>query len=241
MPFQEAYDAYLSTDGVFDPRVLDDLTDLGYGKSILEQPLESDAPSALGPMRPPLQPWTPTFDSEYSRVAVGPRQIDLGGIGKGLAVRWSSEILKNASFDAFLIDAGGDLYVHGCPPGEIGWRIGIEHPLHPERHIAILELSNVACTTSSTRIRQWKIAGNTVHHLIDPATGRSGGTGLLSVTTVAPDPATAEIWSKYLFLQGADNVADAAASRDIAALWIFDNGHLQFSAHLDDALLWTEK
>lgn len=51
-----------------------------------------------------------------------------------------------------------------------------------------------------------------MHHLIDPTTGRPGGTGLLSVTTVASDPATAEVWSKCLFLQGADNIAEAAAS-----------------------------
>ena len=43
-------------------------------------------------------------------------RIDLGGIGKGLALRWAAAKLERKGFDTFLLEAGGDLVSRGLPP-----------------------------------------------------------------------------------------------------------------------------
>ena len=88
-----------------------------------------------------------------------------------------------------LLDAGGDLI--GRSPAVDGqdWLVGIEHPLAPESPIAVVALARGAVCTSSIRVSNWTNAtGGSVHHLIDPATRRPGGEGLLSVTVAGPDP-----------------------------------------------------
>ena len=87
----------------------------------------------------------------------------------------------------------------------------------------MVAVHDAAVATSSTRVRQWSVAGRGVHHLIDPRTGTPGGRGLLSVTTVDADPAAAEVWSKSLFLFGAGGIASGAAHHGLAALWVTDS------------------
>ena len=127
--------------------------------------------------------------------------VDLGGIGKGLAVRWASELLAT-EFGSFVVDAGGDCYCAGDADGSGRWRIGVEDPLAPTEHIAVLGLRDRAVATSSVRLRRWVVGKRRVHHLIDPRTGSPGGKGLLSVTVAAYDAARAEVSSKALFIAG---------------------------------------
>jgi thiamine biosynthesis lipoprotein len=140
---------------------------------------------------------------------------------------------------SFLLEAGGDVYVRGVPPDGEEWHIGIEHPSTPDTHVAVLGLTDRGCATSSVRVRRWQASGQTLHHLIDPSTGRPGGTGLASTTVVHDDPATAEVWSKVLFLRGDTGIAEAAEQRGIAAFWVFENGSYQFSPAMEEYVRWT--
>ena len=239
----EAERAHRRTRGRFDPRVLTSLTRLGYDRSL---PFGS-GPVDLGP-RPvaaaPIRtlrlrpPWRPGFDRERSAVRIGPDPVDLGGIGKGLAVRWAAEALRGSA-QSILVEAGGDLITTGRGPTDDGWRAAVEDPRGGEGPVAVLEVSDTACATSSIRLRSWQVGGRLVHHLLDPATGEPGGDGLLSVTVLDPDPATAEVWSKTLFLAGRSGIAQAAANRDIAACWVDTEGRIGGSERLAPALLWT--
>ena len=119
-----------------------------------------------------------------------------------------------------------------------GWRVGIENPLGVDVPLAVLELADLACATSSIRLRRWSAGGRPVHHLIDPGTGRPGGDGLLAVTVVAPDPAEAEVLSKTLFLVGHERVGAEARRRNVAAAWVTLDGVLSESPRLGPHVLW---
>jgi thiamine biosynthesis lipoprotein len=164
--------------------------------------------------------------------------IDLGGIGKGLAVRWAGEQLRHAG-DSVMVDAGGDCLFTGAGPDGSGWRVGVEDPRGGSEPVAVLVLADNACATSSVRVRNWRSGGRTVHHLIDPRTGESGGDGLLSVSVIHDDPAWAEVWSKTFFLAGATGVAAAAAHHGAAALWVHTDGRLGISDAALPFVLWT--
>ncbi len=236
---EEAHRAYLRTHGQFDPRVLGDLVRLGYDRSL---------PFADGGVVTPRSPdrrqqlgrWCPRFrGGPTAEVNLGGVPIDLGGIGKGLAVRWATERLAG-HVHAYQIDAGGDCACGGPGPDGDGWRVGVEDPCGGTLPLAVLELRDVACATSSIRLRQWTSGQQQVHHLIDPHSGRPGGRGLLAVTVVADDPAEAEVFSKTLFLQGPRGIGAEARRRNAAALWIDVDGVKGESPRLTPHVVWSQ-
>lgn len=236
--------AHRETRGLFDPRVLDALLRLGYDRTLpfergsltLDQGPTGE-PATARQARPE---WKPRVDCRAGqhRIHLDGTAIDLGGIGKGLAVRWAWEELRKAG-ESVMVDAGGDCRFSGSGPEGEGWRVGVEDPRGGTDPVAVLVLTDTGCATSSVRVRHWRVAGKTVHHLIDPRTGESGGDGLLSVSVVHPDPARAEVWSKSLFLCGASGIAAAAADHGLAALWVDTEGKLGISGAAEPYVLWT--
>ena len=231
----EAHAAYRRTFGRFDPRVLRDLVRLGYDRSLKHAaPSHRDA-GALVP-RMALPEWRPEFRRESREVRIGPIPVDLGGIGKGLAVRWAAERLRPDV--GFLVEAGGDCVCGGVAADGKPWRVGVEDPWEPAERVAVLEVRDAAVATSSVRVRTWQIAGRDVHHLVDSRTGQPGGDGLAAVTVIDADPAAAEVASKTLFLTGRRGIRTSAEHFGLAALWIDDNGLLGWSSGIEPALVW---
>jgi thiamine biosynthesis lipoprotein len=158
--------------------------------------------------------------------------LDMGGIGKGLALRWAAAEARKAlpAGAGLLLEAGGDLVAAGIPPSG-GWLVGIEDPASApdveSAPVAVVALDEGAVATSSIRVRTWVSPdGRPVHHLVDPRTGEPARTGLFSVTVAAPDPAWAEVWTKALFLAGRSGIASEARARGLAAWWVDDRGRL---------------
>jgi len=237
----EAARAHLETGGLFDPRVLDTLVALGYDRTL---PFRSGAvrlTSADG--RPDRRatgsaaPWRPDLDPKTLAIRLGANRIDLGGIGKGLAVRLAARALSGAG-RAHLIEAGGDCYVDGDGPKGEGWQIGVEDPTGGSQPVAVLRIRDTGCATSSVRVRSWQVDGEAVHHLIDPRTGRSAQGGLRSVTVLDRDPAFAEVWSKALLIVGRERIAAVAASRELAALWVDDSRQVTASTKMAPSVIW---
>jgi FAD:protein FMN transferase len=230
----EAYGAHLATEGAFDPRVHDDLVALGYDRSFSR---------GIGPLAEPANRpgdgarWRPRFFRPFRLVHLDGRRIDLGGIGKGLAVRWAADILRNAG-SHFLIEAGGDCYAAGRAETSAAWRIGVESPTGETGPLAVIEAADLAVATSSTRLRNWRQGDQSLHHLIDPRTGRPGGGNLASVTVVHPDPVQAEVWSKTAFLAGHNLIADVADERGLPALWVDRSGKVGTSKAMRSYLIW---
>jgi thiamine biosynthesis lipoprotein len=233
-----AYHAYRDTAGRFDPRVHDDLVRLGYDRSMTAGGISPRDAGALA-ARPPMGRWRPQFRPDSHRVRIGEHPVDLGGIGKGLAVMRAARQLDRIGL-GYLIDAGGDCWCRGHSP-DGPWRLGVEDPLGATEPVAVLAVADAGIATSSKRLGRWRIGGTEVHHLIDPKTGQPGGAGLAAVTVVAADTATAEVWSKVLFLEGIDQIAAAAQRHEIAALWIDDSGRLAATAEMATYLVWQAR
>ncbi len=162
--------------------------------------------------------------------------FDPGGIGKGLAADLVvAELLAEGAAGA-CVNVGGDLRVEGEASGGGSWGVAVEHPLTGGT-AAILGLRSGAVATSSRTRRTWGRPGGRVHHLIDPATGRSAASGLASVTVVAAQAWQAEVLAKAAFVAGRREglaileasgtegllVDDAGAVHASAGLWRFSS------------------
>ena len=240
---REAHQAYLATDGAFDPRTLESLTALGYDRTLHFDAGEvrTQQPVPLATAAP--RRWRPSFDQARCEVRVGPRPVDLGGIGKGLAVRAAIELLRGddgtgAVGSAALVEAGGDLATTGPGPEGAGWRASVEDPTGGPDPVAVVDVTDAAAATSSVRVRSWTAGDRRVHHLIDPRTGRPAESGLLAVTVIGSDPATAEVWSKALFVAGSAGIRSTADTHGLAALWVHESGRLGVSAAARPRLIW---
>ncbi len=217
------------TDGRFDPRVIGLLEAWGYRGAAL---------GALVPTNPVGSPERIMERVDRRRIRLA-HPIDLGGIGKGLAVRWAADRVRRAGVTRFLLDAGGDIATGGRAPDDGPWLIGIEDPAGGEDPRAVIAVQDGAVATSSIRRLQWVVDGRPRHHLVDPATGEPADGGLVSVTVAVADPAWAEVWSKALFIAGRSGIAEVARARGLAAWWVEEDGTLSMTPTARARTVWV--
>ncbi len=230
--------AHRTTGGRFDPRIVEALERIGYAGV---RQGASDRRAATTPALGRVV----GLDGGV-RVVVLEVPVDLGGIGKGLALRWAADGLEGRlagdrdGAAGFLLDAGGDVVASGSLGGGEPWQVGIEDPAGGPEPLAIVAiLGRGAIATSSIRRLRWAHQGRDVHHLIDPRTGEPGGEGLLAVTVAGPDPAWAEVWSKALFLDGSSGIASLARARGLAAWWVTREGRLEMTPAARQRTSWV--
>ncbi|MDE3133568.1 MAG: FAD:protein FMN transferase [Acidobacteriota bacterium] len=135
----------------------------------------------------------------------GRGSVDPSGLVKGWAIAGVARRLRAAGADNFSVNAGGDALLSGHPEGDDRWRVGIQHP-RSARDIALtLGLRDAAVATSGTYIRG--------AHIHDPVAG-GVPSGLLSVTIVGPDVASADAYATAAFAMGATRAAQFVAGLD---------------------------
>ncbi|HYF96086.1 MAG TPA: FAD:protein FMN transferase [Symbiobacteriaceae bacterium] len=188
-----ALQAAAATDGAFDPTVLDAVEAAGYTRSFELGPGPVTARPQGGTGR-----WREVRLDRHMQAIWLPRgvRLDLGGIGKGLAVDGGLARLRGAR--RALVNAGGDLALRTAP-GEPPYLIDVEDPTEPERTQATFGLRRGAAATSSVTGRRW---GDGLHHIIDPATGRPTRSGLIQATVFGPGAAFAEVLAKAAIVLG---------------------------------------
>jgi thiamine biosynthesis lipoprotein len=124
----------------------------------------------------------------------GPGSVDPAGLVKGWAIARVTEQLRDAGARNFSLNAGGDALLSGRPDGDDRWWVGIQHPRSVAEIAMTLGLCDQAIATSGTYVRG--------AHIHDPLAGRAPS-GLLSVTIVGPDVATADAYATAAFAMGA--------------------------------------
>ncbi|TML93095.1 MAG: FAD:protein FMN transferase, partial [Actinobacteria bacterium] len=116
----------------------------------------------------------------------------------------------------FAVSAGGDMCLSGRAVPELSWRVGIEHPRERLQVAAVVEANELAIATSGAYARG--------AHIIDPYSGRAPD-GVLSVTVVGPELATADAYATAAFAMGPDfGPPWTARLRGYEALTILANG-----------------
>jgi thiamine biosynthesis lipoprotein len=119
--------------------------------------------------------------------------VDPSGLVKGWAVDRAGDLLDEAGARNYSLNAGGDIRLRGAPMPEPRWRVGIQHPRVRDKIAAVVEGNDVAVATSGAYARG--------EHVVDPHTGRPP-IGVLSVTIVGPELATADAYATAAFAMG---------------------------------------
>jgi thiamine biosynthesis lipoprotein len=143
-------------------------------------------------------------------------EINLGSIGKGYAVDRAAALLAARGVENFLFHGGrSSVLAQGSriplAADANPWTVGVGHPLRPERRLGVLTLRNRAMGTSGTATQSFHHGGKRYGHILDPRTGWPAQ-GVLSVSVVADDAATADALSTALYVLGPEK-AEAFCAR----------------------------
>jgi len=200
-----AVDAWWASGGLVNACVLDAMLGVGYSRPLREGP----TPPAPLATRAPLPPLPEVLHVGSGSALLHPGSgIDLGGLAKG----WMADLLTAELGENCLVNLGGDLFARGGGPSGDGWPVALGG--------VTLLLRDQAAATSGIRRRSWSGGGQTLHHLIDPRTGRSAVTDLGEVSVVAESAVRAEVCAKTALLLGSDH-APAYLAANALGWWLY--------------------
>lgn len=226
---QIALEMKIISEGLVTPMVLGGLETIGYDRSFA-----AGVPEAV--FRTENQYFTEADMTEIQlfpesreiRLPEGMR-LDFGGTAKGWAAHQA--MLRLAEFGPVLVNAGGDISISGLQANGAPWEVGIIDPLQPAMDLVRLTVGRSGVATSGKDYHKWLQDGVLRHHIIDPRTGLSAETDILSASVCAPTVVDAEMAAKVIFILGSQDGAD----------WLLN--HPQFGALLvlDDGVVLTSQ
>jgi len=206
--------------GLFDPRIIEILENIGYGKNFPENDFKT-----IAIKDEKFLPLSEDLEIKGRSIRFN-RRMDFSGIAKGYITDKATEVLVKLGFENFLIDSGGDIYTKGLDEKKEKWKIGLEG--FPEEKI-MLRISDEAVATSGITRRKWESGGRKFHHLINPRNFKKFDFDLKSVTVIKENTISADVWAKVLFLMGIKEGIEFYNSKKIKSLFLDYKSNLYLS------------
>lgn len=169
-------------------------------------------------------------------------QLDFNSVAKGYTVDRVALLLEEYGAENYLVDIGGEVRCRGVNPHGNPWRIGIERPVdgvaYGQTSEVRVALSGGSLATSGNYRRFFiDAAGNKVAHTIDPRTGRSVVSRLLSATVVADDCARADALATMFMALGAEEALRwVVVHPEAKVLFILADGGEGFETYVSPAM-----
>jgi len=201
------------TDGAFDPTVGPLMRLWDFKKQIIPDQKVIREKTGLVDYRAMI------VDRANSRVFLKKKgmSFDTGGIAKGYAADLAVSVLKREGIRSGLVSVAGDIKAFGKKPDGRPWRVGIRNPRSSQGHLeketqetrqgddrdilTVVELEDMAISTSGDYERFFIKDGKRYHHIMDPRTGYPA-TGCQSVTVIARDGVFTDGFSTGIFVLG---------------------------------------
>ena len=220
--FAAARAVWQATDGFFDPTVGALVNAYGFGPN---QALPIITPLILDSIMQFTGFEKLRLQDGYV-VKEDPRiYIDFNAIGKGYAVDELAKALENLGYSNFLVEVGGELFAKGVHPlKNMPWRVAIDHPEQnaTRQFIATLPLQNKGLA-SSGNYRKFRTDASGVKyvHTINPKTGETVKSNVLSTSVLAPNTMIADAYATALMAMPFDKGKEIIKGLEgIDAMWV---------------------
>lgn len=145
-------------------------------------------------------------------------QLDLNSVAKGYTVDLIAEWLEEQGCANYIVEVGGEIRSKGVNKRGIAWRVGVDTPFdnnnEPGKYQQrIVSISGRSLATSGNYRRfYYNDKGERISHTINPQTGHSQTTSLLSATVIASRCALADALAT-MFMASDEEEAVAIAER----------------------------
>jgi len=154
-------------------------------------------------------------------------QLDLGAVGKGIALDEIRNYLEQKQEVSAVISVGGSILTYGTKPDGKLWRVGIVNPMQTSDSIGHLELGGGWCvSTSGDYERYVEVNGVRYHHIIDPHTGYPANNGVKGVTILSASGLLSDAMSTACFILGEEKGLALAEQVGVEALFVRGDGSI---------------
>lgn len=150
--------------------------------------------------------------------------LDFGAVAKGyIADRVKDFLIKNDVENAIL-NFGGNVLTIGSRPDGNNYNVGIQMPYEDKNEvICSVSVSDKAVVTAGIYERYIESEGNIYHHILDPVTGYSADTDLLSATIICDNAAYGDAYSTICILLGKEKALELINNTDQMEAILVDN------------------
>lgn len=218
-----------------DMRLLDRISPAGEGGHSGAHPSAKIGPRLRATL---LSGWRAVeFDRERRTIRI-PRgvKLDLGATAKAWATDRAARAIHEALGCGVLVSLGGDISTAGPAPsgeltgssGQTGWRIHVtdDHRGGPGAPGQTISIVSGGLATSSTTARRWRHREQTMHHIIDPASGAPAEEVWRTVSVAAGDCVDANIAATAAIVRGA-RASEWLAELGLPARLVDYEGHVE--------------
>ena len=129
-------------------------------------------------------------------------EVTLDGIAKGYIIDRAMDLLRRQNIQHALINAGGDIVVHGGKGEGKPWSIGIQDPWNHKRYVDVVTLNSGAIATSGN-YEVFFDREQLFHHLILPNKG-TPAPSIASVSIQAANAMEADALATTAYVMGPD-------------------------------------
>ena len=129
-------------------------------------------------------------------------EVTLDGIAKGYIIDRAMDLLRQQNIQHALINAGGDIVVHGGKGEGKPWSIGIQDPWNRKRYVEVVTLNSGAIATSGN-YEVFFDREQLFHHLILPNKG-TPAPSIASVSIQAANAMEADALATTVYVMGPD-------------------------------------
>lgn len=152
-------------------------------------------------------------------------QVDFNSVAAGHAVDRIAAWLEQQGVSSYLVEATGELKMHGRKPDGSAWRIAIEEPRDDQRVAQrVLELDGYGVSTSGDYRNYFEENGRRYSHTLDPRSGAPITHKLAAVTVLHPKAQLADGLSTLLMVLGPEEGVVWAERQGIAAFFVTREG-----------------
>lgn len=227
--FQLSSQVYKESNGLFDPTIGILVNAYGFGpKKVEKMPTEDEVKQLLKKVG-------------FSKVKINANNtitkefpdmyFDFNAIAQGYAVDVLANYLKSKKIENAMVEIGGEVFAFGQNiESKKPWTIGIEDPLQEEGSRKILEkisLDKQGLATSGNyrKIKTDSITGKKYVHTLNPITGISQQSSILSATVIAPNTALADAYATTFMLMNLQDIKSFIKERKhLKVLIVSQNG-----------------
>lgn len=161
-------------------------------------------------------------------------QLDLGAVGKGVALDCVKEYLEEQKVAGAVISVGGSILTYGQKPDGKLWKVGVVNPRDTSQNLGYLSLDGQWCVSTSGDYERFvEVDGVRYHHIIDPSTGYPADSGIAGVTILSKDGFLSDALSTACFILGPEKGCDLAEELDAFALFVDKDGHITMTEGME--------
>ncbi|MCX6787674.1 MAG: FAD:protein FMN transferase [Candidatus Kaiserbacteria bacterium] len=125
--------------------------------------------------------------------------IDPSGIVKGWAIRNAAALIREAGFENYFVNAGGDIAMNGTNAAGEDWSVGIRNPFNVNEIVKVVRPRGRGVATSGSYIRG--------DHIYDPHAPEQKLNEIVSITVIGPDVLEADRFATAAFAMGERGIA----------------------------------